>query len=203
MFRQLFVPCFLTAFAALLIVGCESCRRDYAPRERGYYKLSLPERGAYKSYNSDLCPFTFEYPSYSLLKRDTVFLDTVPDNPCWMTLEMPDVNGELFLSYKPLRNKQDLERVIEETHNLTYRHTVRAQYINPVYLHPHENVYGLYFDVGGNAASNVQFFVTDSQQHFIRGSLYFRNAPNIDSIKPVLDFVKEDVAHLIKTVEWK
>jgi gliding motility-associated lipoprotein GldD len=203
MFKNSIVPLIFVAFAAICIVACESCQRDYAPRERGYYKLLLPERGAYKTYNSDLCPFTFEYPSYSNLQRDTVFLDTVPENPCWMTLEMPDVNGELFLSYKPLRNKQDLERVIEDAHDLTYKHTVRAQYINPVYVHPHQEVYGLYYDVGGNAASNVQFFVTDSHQHFIRGSLYFRNAPNIDSIKPVLDYVKEDVAHLIKTVRWK
>lgn len=116
---------------------------------------------------------------------------------------MPDVNGTVFLSYKLLRSKTDLEKVIEDAHSLTYKHSIKAQYINPVSLHPHENVYGLYYDVGGNAASNVQFFVTDSQQHFIRGALYFRNAPNVDSIKPVLDYVKEDVAHLIKTLKWR
>ncbi len=192
---------FIASVLTCMVIS--ACQREYAPRERGYFKLPLPERGAYKTYNSPECPFTFEYPSYSNLQRDTIFLDTVPENPCWMNLEMPDVNGELFLSYKSLASKADLEKVIEDAHNLTYRHTVRAQYINPVFLHPHPDVYGLYFDVGGNAASNVQFFVTDSQQHFIRGALYFRNAPNIDSIKPVLDYVKQDVAHLIKTVEWK
>ena len=179
------------------------CQQDYTPRERGYFRLSLPERGAYKTFKSEQCPFTFEYPSYSELQRDTVFLDTLPENPCWMNLEMPDVNGTVFLSYKALRGKADLEKVIEDAHNLTYKHSIKAQYINPVFLHPHENVYGLYYDVGGNAASNVQFFVTDSQQHFIRGALYFRNAPNVDSIKPVLDYVKDDVAHLINTLEWK
>jgi len=202
MLRHAVVPFVFVAFAAFCVLS-SGCRPDATPRERGYFKIALPERGAYKTYNSPDCPFTFEYPSYSFLQRDTVFLDTVPENPCWTTLEMPDVNGELFLSYKALRGKADLEKVIEDTHNLTYRHTVRAQYINPVFLHPHPDVYGLYYDVGGNAASNVQFFVTDSQQHFIRGALYFRNAPNIDSIKPVLDYVKQDVAHLIQTVEWK
>jgi gliding motility-associated lipoprotein GldD len=191
------------ALLLLCAVALVACEREYAPRERGYFKLALPERGTYQTYNSTDCPFTFEYPSYSRLERDSIFLDTVPDNPCWMNLGMPDVNGTVFISYKPIANKQDLEKVIEEAHALTYKHTVKAQYINPVALHPHPDVYGLYYDVGGNAASNVQFFVTDSQRHFIRGALYFRNAPNIDSIAPVLNFVKEDVAHLIKTVEWK
>lgn len=190
-------------FFAIAIFVATGCQQDYTPRERGYFRLSLPERGAYKTFQSDQCPFTFEYPSYSELQRDTVFLDTLPENPCWMNLEMPDVNGTVFLSYKALRGKADLEKVIEDAHNLTYKHSIKAQYINPVSLHPHENVYGLYYDVGGNAASNVQFFVTDSQQHFIRGALYFRNAPNVDSIKPVLDYVKDDVAHLINTLQWK
>ncbi|HZG01078.1 MAG TPA: gliding motility lipoprotein GldD [Chitinophagales bacterium] len=190
----------LVAFVCVLLAACE---RDYTPRERGFFRLTLPERAAYQTYNSPQCPFTFEYPSYSHIQRDTVFLDTVPDNPCWLNLEMPDVNGTVFLSYKPIRNKADLEKVIDDAHNLTYRHTIKAQYINPVFLNPRENVYGLYYDVGGNAASNVQFFVTDSQNHFIRGALYFRNAPNVDSIKPVLDYVKHDVTHLINTLKWK
>ncbi len=189
----------LTLFVLFLL----SCEDEYTPRQRGYYRIILPERGQNKIYQNPDCPFTFEYPSYAQLYKDTVFLDTVPDNPCWMNLELGDLNGTIFLSYKTMRDKRDLGKLIEDAHALSYKHTIKAQYINPIFIHPKPDVYGLYYDVGGNAASNVQFFITDSTHHFIRGALYFRNTPNVDSIAPVLNFVKEDIAHIINTLEWK
>jgi gliding motility-associated lipoprotein GldD len=102
-----------------------------------------------------------------------------------------------------MNGKQDLGRLIEDAHTLSYKHTIKAEYINPISIHPKPDVYGLYYDVGGNAASNVQFFVTDSNRHFIRGALYFRNTPNIDSIAPALNYVKQDLTHLISTLSWK
>jgi gliding motility-associated lipoprotein GldD len=120
-----------------------------------------------------------------------------------MSIELGDLNGTIFLSYKSMKNKNDLAGLIEDAHNMSYKHTIKAEYINPIFIHPKPDVYGLYYDVGGNAASNVQFFVTDSNHHFIRGALYFRNTPNIDSIAPVLNYVKDDVARLISTVNWK
>ena len=63
-------------------------------------------------------------------------------------------------------------------------------------------MYGLIFDIKGDAASEYQFHLTDSTSHFLRGSLYFNTAPNQDSIQPVLDFIKQDIAHLLETFEW-
>ena len=61
---------------------------------------------------------------------------------------------------------------------------------------------GLYYDVGGNAASAFQFFATDSTQHFQRGALYFDATPNADSLKPVNEFLIEDIFHLVNTLKW-
>ena len=55
----------------------------------------------------------------------------------------------------------------------------------------------------GDAASNVQFFLTDSSQHFLRGALYFFNPPNPDSIAPVLQFVRGDIDHIAQTLVWR
>jgi gliding motility-associated lipoprotein GldD len=191
---------FILACCVLLL---NSCDEEYTPKQRGYYRIVLPERLQPQLYENTDCPFTFEYPSYAKLYKDTVFLDTLPDNPCWMNLELPDLNGTIFLSYKSMKSKKDLAGLIEDAHNLSYKHTIKAEYINPMFIHPKPDVYGLYYDVGGNAASNVQFFITDSNRHFIRGALYFRNTPNIDSIAPVLNFVKDDIAHIINTMTWK
>lgn len=64
-------------------------------------------------------------------------------------------------------------------------------------------MYGLIYDIKGNAASEFQFHLTDSLNHFLVGSLYFNTPPNQDSIQPVLDFVKQDIEHLFSTFEWK
>ena len=60
----------------------------------------------------------------------------------------------------------------------------------------------LHFEVGGNAASALQFFATDSVHHFLRGALYFNVTPNADSLKPANQFLRADVEHLIKTLKW-
>ena len=66
-----------------------------------------------------------------------------------------------------------------------------------------KRVYGIYYDVKGNSASSVQFYLTDSSTNFIRGALYFYAVPNPDSIAPVLSFIEEDVKHLIESFSWK
>jgi gliding motility-associated lipoprotein GldD len=188
---------------AVFCILMSACEQEYTPKQRGYYRITLPTRTAAQVYENADCPFTFEFPSYASLYKDTVFLDTVPDNPCWMNIELGELNGTIFLSYKSMRNKNDLAKLIEDAHSLSYKHTIKAEYINPLFIHPKPDVYGLYYDVGGNAASNVQFFITDSNHHFIRGALYFRNTPNVDSIGPVLNYVKQDIAHIINTLSWK
>jgi gliding motility-associated lipoprotein GldD len=72
-----------------------------------------------------------------------------------------------------------------------------------VILRDSVKVYGLIYDIEGNTASSLQFYVTDSTKHFIRGALYFNVRPNIDSVKIVLEFLKKDVLHLIQTLQWK
>jgi gliding motility-associated lipoprotein GldD len=73
--------------------------------------------------------------------------------------------------------------------------------------HPFENqenhVYGILYEITGNAASPIQFIVTDSTRHFLRGSLYFNNTPNADSIAPVTAYIESDIRHLIESVNWK
>jgi len=183
----------------LIVSGCHS---DYTPKPRGYFKITLPERG-YQQFDNASCPFTFEYPTYGVINRDSVFLDTVPDNPCWFNITFPALNGNLYLSYKEINGANSLAKLIDDSHRLTFKHTIKADFIDENILHTENNVSGILFDVGGNAASALQFYVTDSSKHFLRGSLYFYNTPNADSIAPVVKFIRPDVIKLIETLKWK
>lgn len=108
------------------------------------------------------------------------------------------------MSYTAIDAANPLDKLIRDSYKLTFKHTVKADYIDETNVsgkNPHVN--GILYDVGGNAASAVQFYITDSSRHFLRGSLYFYASPNADSIAPAVDYFRKDVEHLIETLKWK
>jgi hypothetical protein len=54
----------------------------------------------------------------------------------------------------------------------------------------------------GNTATPLQFFLTDSANHFVRGALYFNTAVN-DSIIPISNFIKDDIYAIIESWKWE
>ena len=108
-----------------------------------------------------------------------------------------------MLFRSPITQKNPLEKLIEDAHRLTFKHTVKAEYIDELPISTANGVYGLFYDVGGNAASSIQFFLTDSTRYYIRCALYFNTESNADSLAPVIDFVKKDAWYMINSLKWK
>ncbi|WP_345953930.1 gliding motility lipoprotein GldD [Mucilaginibacter sp. PAMB04168] len=187
----------LLAGILLCLLACESTP-DYSPKPRGYYRIYFPQR-AYKEYRSG-CAYTFTYPTYAVIEADK----TPGAKPCWINLQLPQFKGTLHLSYQPITSKKVFNELIEDAHTFAFKHTVKATSIDEgIIRYPDRKVYGIYYTIDGNAASSAQFFLTDSTQHYLRGALYFNTAPKLDSIQPVLNFVKKDMAVLIKSFKWK
>lgn len=184
-------------FILLISITLVSCGGDsFTPKPSGYFRIDLPSK-EYQTIEKD-CPFVFDYPTYSVIKQNI----NNPNQPCWFDVVFTNLNASIYLSYKPVEN--NLNKYIEESRMLAFKHTVKAFDIGQqVISYPEKKVYGLVYSIEGNAASAYQFHLTDSNNHFLRGSLYFNNIPNQDSIQPVLDFVKEDITHLFDTFEWK
>ena len=97
----------------------------------------------------------------------------------------------------------EIAKYLDDAHKLTYKHTQKADHIDPLQIDNDFGVKGVMFDVGGNAASSLQFYLTDEKKHFLRGALYFNVSPNIDSMQPVVDFIREDLDHLVESFQWK
>ncbi|MFN8322129.1 MAG: hypothetical protein U0T74_05675 [Chitinophagales bacterium] len=195
------------AFAFLLPVSVccllTSCHGDYSPKPKAYPRVVFPQR-AYELYSPEECPFKFEKPVYTRVQRDTTYFgERLRSDQCWLNVYFPSLNGVLNLTYKDINDTMSLERLVEDAHKMAYKHTKKANYIDEIKVDNAHGVGGILYDLGGDAASNVQFFLTDSNRHFIRGALYFYSQPNSDSMAPVLDFVKADLNHLLKTFEWK
>ncbi|MBS1685947.1 MAG: gliding motility lipoprotein GldD [Bacteroidetes bacterium] len=185
---------------SLVTISLSSCHGDYSPKPKAYPRVVFPERN-YEMYDSKDCPFRFEKPVYAQIQHDSSAMGM--SHPCWINIAFPDFNGTVNLTYKEINKDMTLERLLEDAHKLSFKHTKKANYIDESLIVNKHGVSGIFYNVGGDAASNVQFFLTDSSRHFIRGSLYFYNEPNSDSMAPVLTFVRQDLDTMLSTFEWK
>ena len=182
---------FLSVISAFLY----SCRGGYTPKEPGYFRIDLPKK-EYVLLDS-VFPYSFEVPEYSVIKADKYH--TGNNN---INIGFPSFRATLHLSYFDVKN--NIDQLLEDNRKMVYKHTIKADAINEQYYEDTlRQVYGVLYEIKGNAASSVQFYVTDSVKHFLRGALYFNTRPNKDSLAPVVDFIRDDVIHLVETLSWK
>jgi len=184
-----------------MVVGAvlTSCNSGYTPKPRGYFRIALPEK-KYILLDS-VFPYTFEYPTYVHITNDP----HSPEEKNWINLEMPVFRGRIHISYKPLTSKSSLNTYAEDSRTLAYKHIAKASGIEQIAINdPKRRVFGVVYEIKGmGAASPYQFYLTDSLNNFLRGSLYFDVSPNNDSLAPVITFVQQDIQHLIETLRWK
>ena len=195
---------FCTLLCLYFFLG--SCKNDnYTPKPTGYPRVVFPAATNYQIYNAPACPFTFETASYSRVEKDSLFFNKAPENPCWMNIKYPNLNAQLYLSYKPITksDKNNLSRLVNDAYKMNSKHVRAADYIEDSVFTTKNGVHGVYYAVGGDAASSTQLYLTDSVQHFIWASLYFANVPNEDSIAPVVNFLRKDIDHLVNSFKWK
>jgi gliding motility-associated lipoprotein GldD len=178
-----------------------SCNSPYIPKPAGYFKIDLPEK-KYQSFNQPGYPYTFEYPTYANVVKDSTFFGDATENPWWINVEFPQFSARIYLSYKII-GQYKLDSLLNDAFNLTNKHSVKASYIDDSLMNISENVHGEFFKVEGDVATANQFFLTDSTKNFLRGALYFDATPNEDSLRPVNTFLVDDMKHLINTFRWK
>lgn len=184
---------YVCLFAAALMAGCA----DYTPRPKGYPRIEFPVKSYTQS--DSLAPFRFEIPVYANMLPDQDF----NAEPFWYNLYFPDFDATLHLSYKLLRSENDLDSLIEDARKLVFKHTIKAEEIEEREV---RNVYGnigMLYDLSGNTATPLNFFMTDQKKHYIRGAFYFNNYTERDSVAPVADFVKKDVLRMIQTLQFR
>lgn len=200
-----------------MISGCNS---TYTSKKKGYYEIELPKH-AYQTFDRAGFPYSFEYPVYANIIQDSTYFDSTPENPYWINIDFPQYEARIFLSYKIIGGKaiykvkntdgtytdssgiNHFDKMVNDAFNLTNKNEAVASSIRDSLIKTPNDIYGVYFKVGGNAATARQFFLSDTTKNFIRGALYFGATPNADSIKPVQDFLTQDIQHMINTFRWK
>jgi len=189
----------------ILILGLilAACSENPVIKKRAYPRVHYPENTGYTTLSPPDCPYSFEIASYITPERKTKFFDSDVTGNCWLNLVCEPLNATIYLSYKKMSPELTLLRLMEEAYELTYKHTNKADFIQPKEIENGNGSVGLIYYVGGDAASNIQFFLTDTTSHFVRGALYFYTRPNVDSLKPVVEFMVQDIEQLMESWEWK
>ena len=171
-----------------------SCKEDYTVKPIGQVRLEYPQP-KYLDFDSD-CAFTFKYSDQSIIKEK--------ENPCWFVLHYPEMKANIYLTYFEIKGKEDLAMKIKDSEKLVQEQTVKASYISPrEFIFDDSKVYGTLFELGGDSAINLQFHATDSTRNLLTGSIYFSTPPKYDSLQPAIQYIKNDVVHLIETLKWK
>ncbi|HEX2615904.1 MAG TPA: hypothetical protein VHL57_00100 [Flavobacteriales bacterium] len=194
-----------TAFAKTflflaLVTMLWSCGEDPMPRPRGYFRIDLPEQKQVPYAGA--CPFTAEVPAYAIMARRPGDTLTHADTACWVNMRFPQQRATVHMTYR--RVSGDLGELIRDAHAFKDRHEAKAVKIRSErVLHDSTHVFGTLFDVEGDVASPLVFYVTDSTTHFLYGSLYFDARPNADSLAPVTDRIRSDVRGFVNSLRWR
>jgi gliding motility-associated lipoprotein GldD len=197
-----------------------NCNSVYTSKKTGYYKIDLPKR-EYREFDDSKYPYTFEYPVYATIDKDSLYLDPNVKDPYSINIDFPKLNGKIYITYKLIggtsvyavkkpgggyrdsTGKNVFQNLVNDSYNLTYKNDVKANSIEDSVMHTPNGITGIFFRLSGNVATAKQFFLSDSTHNFLRGALYFDATPNEDSLKPVNDFLEQDMKHLINTVRWR
>ncbi|MFK7811133.1 MAG: gliding motility lipoprotein GldD [Maribacter sp.] len=173
---------------ALILFGCGE--EDVLPKPNAMLRLEY-QRPASAPVETDY--FTFK--SNTIAQVDQ-------KNKKSVVIEYPEMKAAIFMTYRSIDD--DLNRLMRDAHKLSGEHAAKAEGIHPRVFENSENkVYGAFYEIKGNAASQAQFFVTDSLNHFVTGALYFKTKPNYDSIYPAAKYLQNDMGRIMESLRWK
>ncbi len=191
----------LCIFISVFVIS--SCNSNYTVgKKKGYFRIDFPEK-QYRQFEMPGYPYTFEYPAYARVVKDSTFFDEKAGD-WWINIDIPQFAGRIYVSYKEVHSRTQFDSLVNDAYKMaTEKHIDISTGIEPVLIKTPKGVSGLYYSLGGNTATANQFYLTDTIRHFLRGALYFDATPNEDSLSIVNDFLKKDLEHLINTLEWR
>lgn len=181
----------LIPLTIVVLIQTSCATEEYQPKPKAFLRLDYANAN-YKTVDTD-CPYSFETPDNTTVNFN---------EKCWVNIKYPNLNASLNITYRSVKN--NLPELLREAEKLTYNHTIKADnIISNNYENTKSKKYGALREVIGNAASSLQFHLTDSTNHFITGALYFEAKPNYDSILPAVKYIEKDIQHLMETLNWK
>ncbi|MCE2776782.1 MAG: gliding motility lipoprotein GldD [Algoriphagus sp.] len=182
--------------SAFLVLVCFACETNWLPKPPGYNRIDLPRH----EYNQleDGYPYQFDFSTQSQVEADSFNLSEKE----WINLNYKKLGAKVHLTYKKIDQNTDFQVLSNDAFNLTAKHQIKAYGIEEVVILTPNGYSAVVAELTGEVPTQFQFFVTDSTTHFLRGALYFNTALKNDSLAPIIEYIKIDLAHLINTVTF-
>ena len=183
--------------SAFLFLVCFACETNWLPKPPGYNRIDLPRH----EYNQleDGYPYQFDFSTQSQVEADSFNLSEKE----WINLNYKKLGAKVHLTYKKIDQNTDFQVLSNDAFNLTAKHQIKAYGIEEVVILTPNGYSAVVAELTGEVPTQFQFFVTDSTTHFLRGALYFNTALKNDSLAPIIEYIKIDLAHLINTVTFE
>ena len=181
----------------LLAAGLYSCESNWLPKPPGYNRIDLP-RHEYNSLKEGY-PYSFDFSTHSTVEADSFNLEETE----WINLNYKEFGAKVHMTYKKIDQSTDFKTLSNDAFNLTAKHQIKAYGIEEAILLTPNGYSAVVAELTGEVPTQFQFFVTDSTSHFLRGAVYFNTALKNDSLAPIIEYIKIDMAHLINSVNFK
>nr|WP_084426691.1 gliding motility lipoprotein GldD [Aequorivita capsosiphonis] len=182
---------YLFLFLAGLFIFA-SCKDDVLVKPSAMLRLDYPI-ATYHTVET-VCPYSFSINDHAKL---------IQKKNCGLNINYPNMKATLYLTYQDVHNN-NLDSLLQDAQKLAYEHTIKANSMpEQPFVNPEKGVYGMFYMINGNAATQAEFYVTDSINHFLNGALYFDAKPNFDSIYPAVEYLREDIRKIMETVTWE
>ena len=180
-----------------ILISLVGCDKTYLPKPNGYNRIDLPPHSYYTL--DEGYPYKFEFSTVGQVEADSFNLK----EKAWVNINYKDFGAKVHLSYLKIDGeKVNFEKISKDAFKLTAKHQIKAYGIEEAILVTPEGYTGVVAELSGEVPTQFQFFVTDSTDHFLRGALYFNTAMKNDSLAPVIEYIKVDMAHLMNSVKF-
>lgn len=178
-------------FVLFLIVSLTSCEDEATIKPRAQLRLEYPIP-EYEDVKISF-PFQFQKNKIAALQEKRNF---------GLNIRYPNMKATIYMTYQNV-TETNLDSLLRDAQKLAYDHAVKAESIpEQPFVNPEDEVYGMFYMINGNAATQAEFYLTDSIQNFITGALYFEAKPNFDSIYPAAVYLRRDMRRIMETLRW-
>jgi gliding motility-associated lipoprotein GldD len=179
----------------MLTVTLASCKKASYPKPLASPRIDYPSE-QYRHYDKTGSPVRFEYPSYGELT------DQHQENKNWMNLRFERYSATLYLSFSNVPASK-IQIQIEEKEKMVNEQAPPASVVRKeTFESADHQIVGYFYLTDGNAASPVQFLLSDQMGKLFQGSLLFDMATESDSMETVVEGLTRDIRHLVETFRF-
>ncbi len=180
-----------------LYFTCVACESNWLPKPPGYNRIELP-RHEYQRLEQGY-PYQLDFSVHSRVEADSFNLEETE----WINLNYKKFGAKVHLTYKKIDQSTDFKTLSNDAFNLTAKHQIKAYGIEEAILLTPNGYSAVVAELTGEVPTQFQFFITDSTSNFLRGAVYFNSALKNDSLAPIIEYIKIDMAHLINSVNFE